>query len=87
MPEEEIKILPEQNSNSRMSKIKRNLGGYATAYAGVYLLQHGLDPSLSKFDNARTAVLGAIGSVALVKNRVLSFSRNTLENIITQVND
>jgi hypothetical protein len=65
---EKTKISFDQNPNSRMVKVALVIGALATTYAAAWLLQHGLDPNLSKRDTLRTAVGGY-------------FNRNNFEDI------
>ena len=45
---EKQKNLLQEKRETRIGKIVLGIGALAVAYSGYYLLQHGLDPNLSK---------------------------------------
>lgn len=55
--------------NTRTAKIVASIGALAVAYAGVYLLQHGLDPNLSKKSTLRVISNNIIKKIPIFKNR------------------
>ena len=58
-----------QEKNTRTAKIVAGIGALAIAYAGVYLLQHGLDPNLSKKSTLRVVSNNMIKKIPFLKNR------------------
>ncbi len=58
-----------QEKNTRTAKIIAGIGALAVAYAGFYLLQHGLDPNLSKKSTLRVASNNLTKYIPFLKNR------------------
>ncbi|HUY53516.1 MAG TPA: hypothetical protein VMV24_03020 [Candidatus Dormibacteraeota bacterium] len=58
----------EKNPNNRSVRAVRAIGAFATMYTGVYLMQHGLDPNLSKIDTTRAVISGFVSNIPFVDN-------------------
>jgi hypothetical protein len=67
---ENTKALIHEHQNSRMVRVAEVVGGLAVTYAGFYLLQHGLDPNLSKGSTLRAIGNNLAKNTPFLKNRI-----------------
>jgi hypothetical protein len=66
---EKTKLTFQENKDKRIVKAAEAVGGFAIAYAGVYLLQHGLDPNLSKGSTLRVVANNVIKNTPFLRDR------------------
>lgn len=63
------KVYIEENKDSKMVRFAVAAGAFAVAYAGVYLLQHGLSPTLSDSSTLKATLNSATKNIPFLKDR------------------
>ncbi len=66
---EKQKAYLSENKDSKLVRAAAGVGAFAVAYAGVYLLQHGLSPTLSDRSTLKATLNNLVRDNPLTKNR------------------